>query len=267
MKPHTIFFLLLTSQVLSQDNPGRVYNSSLEDGTVQVWAENHTFHPITVELDGQLSNMNYKVDLPAHFVVPPNEKKFHLADFQPKKNKSWQYRFRSKIFPGDLDLARNYDADHIYQLPFELHKGYFVSQGYYGKLSHVAENALDFDMPIGSPVFAARDGTVSKVIDMHNRSCPNESCNQYNNIIVLYHTDGSFAEYVHLQMNSAQVQPGDIVRAGQLLANSGNTGWTTGPHLHFAVYIPTSKGRQTVETKFEVGPEKITRYLRKGDRF
>ncbi len=77
--------------------------------------------------------------------------------------------------------------------------------------------------------------------------------------------DGSFAEYVHLAQHSTTVSLGDHVEAGQRIAASGNTGWTTGPHLHFAVYVPTKQGRKTVETKFVKNESAI--YLKVNDRF
>ena len=58
---------------------------------------------------------------------------------------------------------------------------------------------------------------------------------QSANIVRILHDDGSIALYAHLNWNSIRVKPGDKVRAGQYIADSGNTGFTSGPHLHFAV--------------------------------
>ena len=265
MRLQLLFLLIFSMDIIAQEFPGKVYNTSLPNGTVQVWCENNAYNPITVELSGRLTNMDAEVELPAILVVPPNTKKFHLTNFVPQKNRSWKYDFGSKLFHGDLNLTSNYSSTYIYRLPVETGKDYFISQGYNGTLSHRGENALDFDMPIGAPVFAARAGVVTKVIDNNHRSCPQESCNQYNNIVVLYHEDGSFAEYVHLAQNSAKVQPGEYVEAGQQLAASGNTGWTTGPHLHFSVYVPTKDGKRTVETQFSIRENHPT-HLKLGDR-
>ena len=51
----------------------------------------------------------------------------------------------------------------------------------------------------------------------------------------ILHDDGTFALYAHLNWNSIRVNPGDRVQAGQYIADSGNTGFSSGPHLHFAV--------------------------------
>ena len=51
----------------------------------------------------------------------------------------------------------------------------------------------------------------------------------------ILHDDGTYAIYAHLNTNSIRVKPGDKVRRGQYIADSGNTGFSSGPHLHFAV--------------------------------
>ena len=55
------------------------------------------------------------------------------------------------------------------------------------------------------------------------------------NYVTIGHDDGSQAVYVHLQMNGALVKLGDWVTTGDLIGLSGNTGYSTGPHLHFKV--------------------------------
>ena len=258
----TIFYF----SVLGQDFPAEVYPSSLDNGTVQIWANNEAYHPISVEVSANLTNMECDYDLPALLVVPPRSKKYHLLDFRPLPRKSWKYDFGSRLFLGDLLKTELYSSNYVYQLPCDENRGYFISQGYNGQLSHHGENALDFDLPVGTPVYAARAGVVTRVVDHHNHSCQQEDCNQYNNIVTIYHEDGTFADYVHLDHKGSLVKPGDQVKLGQHIAKSGNTGWTTGPHLHFVVYLPLRKGRRTLETVFATSnhPEGI--YLEKGDK-
>jgi len=55
-----------------------------------------------------------------------------------------------------------------------------------------------------------------------------------NNIRIV-HADGTMAVYAHLALESARVHVGDRARAGQTIALSGDTGYTSGPHLHFCV--------------------------------
>ena len=55
-----------------------------------------------------------------------------------------------------------------------------------------------------------------------------------NHVRVL-HDDGTMALYAHLDLASVSVRPGARIRAGQQIARSGNTGFSSGPHLHFVV--------------------------------
>ena len=52
----------------------------------------------------------------------------------------------------------------------------------------------------------------------------------------MLHSDGTTGEYFHLERGSVQVRVGERVARGQRLARSGNTGFSTAPHLHFGVY-------------------------------
>ncbi|MDD5211350.1 MAG: M23 family metallopeptidase, partial [Sulfuricurvum sp.] len=57
----------------------------------------------------------------------------------------------------------------------------------------------------------------------------------YMNYVNIRHTDGTLGNYYHLKFGGAAVKIGDTVKKGQLIAYSGNTGYTTAPHLHFSV--------------------------------
>jgi murein DD-endopeptidase MepM/ murein hydrolase activator NlpD len=78
---------------------------------------------------------------------------------------------------------------------------------------------------------------------------------QYNNLVTIQHDDGTYADYAHLKKNSARVTLGQHVLMGTHLADSGNTGWTTGPHLHLVVYKPAIQKRKTIPTLFKLNDE------------
>jgi murein DD-endopeptidase MepM/ murein hydrolase activator NlpD len=93
-------------------------------------------------------------------------------------------------------------------------------------------NGIDLRASIGTPVYAALTGTVQ---DTNLGTAPN--C-QYGKWVLVKHANGLTTLYAHL--SSISVAPGQTVTTGQLLGYSGNTGYATGPHLHFTVYVSSA---------------------------
>lgn len=84
---------------------------------------------------------------------------------------------------------------------------------------------LDFRGPIGSPIYAAAKGTVSYVGQRQG----------YGNVVEISHGNGLMTRYAH--MSAFRTSLGQKVAAGQTIGSIGNTGRSTGPHLHFEVRI------------------------------
>ena len=128
-----------------------------------------------------------------------------------------------------------------YKLPFQIGSSYLCTQGNGGSTSHsgIEQYAWDFQMNTGTTVVASRGGTVSIVVESwSNGNCPYPNCTScVNNVnrIVINHGDGTYALYLHLTYNGSSVSVGDVVSQGQIIGYSGNTGCSTGPHLHFMV--------------------------------
>jgi murein DD-endopeptidase MepM/ murein hydrolase activator NlpD len=101
-------------------------------------------------------------------------------------------------------------------------------------------NGIDFAASIGTPVRAAASGVISNVINTNAA----QRCG-YGKWIVIKHPNGLSTLYAHLSLTTATV--GSTVTVGQLIGYSGNTGFTTGPHLHFGVYV--TQGLQTIQSK------------------
>lgn len=139
--------------------------------------------------------------------------------------------------PGD-PRARPFDFE--YRVPFEYGR-VRVDQGFGGRFSHNdAQNfyALDFAVPEGTPVLAARGGTVLQVeSDFERSGLDRERDGRRANHIRILHDDGTMALYAHLQPEGVQVRVGQQVRQGQRIGLSGNTGFSTAPHLHFVVQV------------------------------
>src|SRR5688572_24522540 len=150
-------------------------------------------------------------------------------------------RGSSAMSREDVALGRvdaDHDDDYLYRLPYGDAVSFPIIQGYAARLSHRGAErfTLDFGMPVGTAVHAARDGVVVLVEDSHDVGCAREECGRYANFVVVLHSDGTTGEYFHLERRSVQVRVGDRVQRGQWLARSGNTGFSTAPHLHFGVY-------------------------------
>ena len=151
-------------------------------------------------------------------------------------------------------VGAHHDDAYMYHLPYGEGVSYPIIQGYGAKLSHLGAEqfTLDFGMPVGTPVHAARDGVVVLFEDSHDGGCLREECSRLANFIVLLHADGTTGEYFHLERGSVQVALGARVQRGQLLALSGNTGYSSAPHLHFGVYRTLADGHtQSVAVRFD----------------
>lgn len=120
-----------------------------------------------------------------------------------------------------------------YVLPFPVGEAYRMNLGNCSSSYHGPDRpdryAYDFAMDIGTPLAAARAGRVVHVVES-GRDGSNP-----NNLVVVDHGDGTFAQYMHLTYQGATVSVGDDVEQGDLIGLSGNTGLAGYPHLHFIV--------------------------------
>lgn len=246
-----LIFVILSISLLTQNIDGhiKITEAHLADGSIDLVASNSGHCPYTVTLDAELRNVRSLVPLPATFVVFPEVKDQLLTTLRPDKNEKWSYRFKYSYQMGDLQSGKH-DEEQFYLLPYEMGLSKIFMQGPDGKFSHQGVHAYDFGMPQGSPVHAARDGIVVMVREDSKKGCPQIECMKDANNILIWHQDGSFASYAHLQYQGSLVSPGDTVQAGDLIGLSGNTGWSSAPHLHFEVYLPQSQGRRTIPVRF-----------------
>ncbi len=223
------------------------------DGGIVIYANSQALCPVSAKLEFDLTNMETVEPLADFYVIPAGAEKFKIVQLRPKDiKKAVGYRSRIEEVLGDVGI-KSEDKTYVYDLPFEKNARYGVFQGYNGMASHQNQFALDFAMPEGTSVLAAREGTVVRVEKSNTKSCPKPECGQFNNYVLVYHADGSFAEYTHLQKDGARVKKGDKVKKGTLVGISGNTGWTSGPHLHFVCFLQRMGWRETFPTKFRTG--------------
>ncbi len=122
-----------------------------------------------------------------------------------------------------------------YVLPYPAGRSYFVLQGNCGSFSHQSEMerfAYDWRMPTGSVVVAMRGGVVDTTVAVHEDG--NRVRSNVNGVLIL-HDDGTYGRYLHFTRNGVTVEQGARVAQGDTIGYSGNTGFSTEPHLHIDV--------------------------------
>ena len=123
-----------------------------------------------------------------------------------------------------------------YVLPYSIGETYAVAQGNCTAGRHRAnagqQFAYDFAMPLGTTLIASRGGVVVGIEESFSdgTGIPGEE-----NFVAIRHDDGTTGRYIHLTTLGALVQLQDTVSQGDAIAMSGNSGNSTGPHLHFDV--------------------------------
>jgi murein DD-endopeptidase MepM/ murein hydrolase activator NlpD len=152
-------------------------------------------------------------------------------------------------------LGARHDDSVRYRLPFELWVPRMLAQGVGGAKTHhtpATYHSFDFAMPVGTPVVAAREGVVVRVQDGFQLGSADPF--RKGNAVTILHDDGTFADYLHLSPG-IPVQEGKRVARGERLGLSGNTGYTSAPHLHFAVRRRSAPdAAETVPVRFGLGP-------------
>lgn len=211
----------------------------IEPGTTgyQAWADNLLAGPIEVRLDVASGPVPASQPaLPARASVPAGGSTLVALLQAPAEGEGW-LRLRLRGIPGSANAR---PRDVAYRLPVEATAS-CIEQGFEGGFSHrdaANRYALDFAVPEGTPVLAARAGVVMQVRDGFRQGGLNRAHDlDRANLIRILHDDGSMALYAHLAPGGAQVRPGQRVMAGQMIGLSGNTGYSSGPHLHFAVQV------------------------------
>ena len=101
-------------------------------------------------------------------------------------------------------------------------------------------------MPIGTPVLAAREGKIIKIIQNF------DGIGFHSNFVHILHQDGQVSGYAHVKKNSVPVKVGDFVRRGQTIALSGLVGETIIPHLHF--YVLNAEQNKSIPVSFHDVP-------------
>ncbi len=267
MKNIFAFILIIQAVAVMAQKNIKMYPERNGD-SITYYADNLEIYPVSLVFRGQpeVNNMKKPELFKTTQVIPAKTTKMRIAYFVVNDNqKAWGVKKMPGYYSyiGDITI-KNYDKNYVYDLPFAKGKAFWIHQGYNGTFSHQNENSLDFIMPEGTEILSSREGLVIDVVQKNNQGCPTRNCAPYGNYVSILHSDGTIAQYYHLQQNGAKVNIGDTVTKGQVIGLSGNTGWSSGPHLHFVTYLPSATGdknRVTVKTLFKTGYGDKTEYL------
>jgi murein DD-endopeptidase MepM/ murein hydrolase activator NlpD len=247
-----IFGLLPVHSLASEQKLIKI-SAQKRDGRTEFIVENLQHADVTVTLEMEITNLTASESLPYTTTLSPRAKTTVLSvtPTDPVEDSSWSYTYYATW--GNLEVE--HDDDYIYHLPYQPGRMFPVSQGFHGKYSHTGGDcySIDFKMPEGTPVHAAREGVVVGIKNDSERGGSDRKYEWDANYVLIRHSDGTLGHYVHLKKDGCRVQVGQNVKAGEWIGLSGNTGHSTGPHLHFSVFKAQSgKQRQTVPIKYRV---------------
>ena len=221
--------------------------------TAILYADNRYPVPVTISFDfADLEGGVVKEALPQRRILPAAQRtaltRVYLTDDLVRANPQIDFQL------GAFNTVP--DPEARYAVPFGGSEARPVTQAAGGR-THTGDlrHAIDFAMPIGTPVLAARDGIVVSVADGEGRGGADPRLRTRGNAVVIAHDDATLATYGHLS-RGIPVRVGERVVRGQPIAASGNSGFSTGPHLHFHVGLHGGPGEgTTIPIRFENGLE------------
>lgn len=239
-------FILFSSLLYSKT----VYTKSIKRGNyIDIYLINKNLFDITIKYNARYENVILQKKLPIIKTIKSQSKNKLLTI--KIQNKNFKYSSNYQWTLGNNLVNHNYN--YLYRLPYKLRKSVKVTQGFNGSFSHKGSSkyAVDFNLKVGEKIYAARDGIVVKIKQDSNKGGKSRAFLKYANYIIIKHSDGTYAKYNHLKKNSSFVNVGDYVNRGDLIALSGNTGFSSGPHLHFIVFQAKDyKSRYSLPIKF-----------------
>ena len=215
---------------------------------------NDFWGPVEIELKlTDAVNVLTEPPLPARFVIPGQQEQTLVGLGALDPQRGFQYRLNMSSVPGRPISTPVMDL--VVLPPFAQGEQFPISQGFQGEKTHLtpdSEFAIDIAMPVGTAIHAVRSGRIMDVEEDFNRGGTDlEKFVDKANHVRILHEDGTMAVYAHLDLASVSVRPGARIRAGQKIARSGNTGFSTGPHLHFVIQQNTGMKLISVPFKFQ----------------
>lgn len=216
-----------------------------------IYVSNRLAGPLEINVDlTESSNVQTLPTLPVQQLLPAQQRVL-ISRIESASGQVASYSVGMTAMPGD---PRAMPDDVVYALPVDENSGWQLGQSFHGGFSHTDEQnryAVDLIVGEGMPILAARDGVVMQVESGFDRAGLNRrKFAERANVVRILHDDGSMAVYAHLKENGVYVRVGQRVSLGQQIAISGNTGFTSGPHLHFVLQV--NRGMRLVSVPFRM---------------
>ncbi|MGY2202327.1 peptidoglycan DD-metalloendopeptidase family protein [Pseudomonas gingeri] len=232
-----------------------------QKGGDSVYVRNDLYAPVEIELGfGALKNVSGAPLQPIRKVLPArsSQRLALLTATRPGQPFLYTPKFRYSL--GDPS-----GQAQGYRYPLPWRGGPFrLTQGPNGPYSHFGAKsryAMDIAMPVGTPIIAARGGVVVKTENAQSGRGSDPS----GNFVRVLHDDGTMGVYLHLKQGSVSVREGQHVAVGSPLGLSGNTGNSTGPHLHFVVQRNTGLGLVSIPYQFNQPVEALPNFAVGGE--
>jgi murein DD-endopeptidase MepM/ murein hydrolase activator NlpD len=227
--------LKLRKLLIAKKKGGVIVYANEEKGDISFVIENlFEMHVSATLYVTDIQGYSSKETLPFKVVLKPKEKRNIVRLVNSDKKKAVG-NFKSHLSWSKGAVDAKPELDFIYALPFK--RSQRVSQGFNGTTSHRgnAKYAVDFALAKGTKVYASRAGTVVEVVQRHNKHGMSLKMRQFANYVIIEHSDKTLGRYFHLSKDGVKVKLGAKVKKGDLIAISGDTGRTSGAHLHFVV--------------------------------
>jgi len=238
MRKLLLITLVLFSKLVFPQNTNLIFVDvkppSFFSNTAKLTITNKDIFPHIVVVQIFNANSNNLISEVATTVEPKNTRSIEV---QPNDNNKFssilRWTYHETI--GDFSKLIKYNN---FRIPFLSNTNVIVCQSSDGpQSSHIDDrvNAIDFCADEKTPIVAAKEGVVIKVIQNFTEGGKNPALLDKSNKIDILHDDGLISTYGHIYPNSSSVNIGDKVKRGQQIALVGNVGYSDGPHLHFEV--------------------------------
>ena len=208
-----------------------------DKNTVHLVAVNQGPAPVEFVISmNSWTNAQASRSLPTTQIVGPYQRNDAVILYPLNAFQGWNFNYHTQYRMGDPRAALT--PGTVFRLPYQDGATFRISQAPGHITTHTMLNsfyAVDIEMPEGTPIVAARDGTVVIAIDGFKGGGASNYYLDKANVIRILHDDGTWADYAHLKLNGVMVRTGQRIKAGEIIGLSGSTGYSSGPHLHFSV--------------------------------